>query len=85
MFPYLGNNFFYCFCGGPLVEEAPGQLPSLPPPLKSSPGASEREFWQTSVFYDLDRYIQLSRQHRPHAKQTRRQSRYIDIVIITAD
>jgi len=31
----LGNNFFYCFCGGPLVVEAPGQLPSLPPSLKS--------------------------------------------------
>jgi len=28
----LGNNF-YCFCGGPLVVEAPGQLPSLPPPV----------------------------------------------------
>ena len=26
----LGNNFFYCFCGGP------GQLPSLPS-LKSGP------------------------------------------------
>ena len=24
---------FYCFCGGPLVVEAPGQLPILPPPL----------------------------------------------------
>jgi len=28
----LRNNFFYCFCGGPLVVKAPGQLPSLPPP-----------------------------------------------------
>jgi len=25
----LGNNFVYCFCGGPLVVEAPWQLPSL--------------------------------------------------------
>jgi len=31
----LGNNFSLFFCGGPLVVEAPGQLPSLPPPLKS--------------------------------------------------
>jgi len=31
----LGNIFFCFFCGGPLVVEAPGQLPSLPPPLKS--------------------------------------------------
>ena len=29
----LGNNFFTVFCGGPLVVEAPEQLPSLPPPL----------------------------------------------------
>ena len=29
MFPYV--IIFYCFCGGPLVVEAPGQLPSLPP------------------------------------------------------
>jgi len=27
------TNFIYSFCGGPLVVEAPGQLPSLPPPL----------------------------------------------------
>jgi len=33
----LGNNFSTVFCGGPLVVEAPGQLPSLPPP-KSGPG-----------------------------------------------
>ena len=26
----LGNNFFTVFRGGPLVLEAPGQLPSLP-------------------------------------------------------
>jgi len=31
MFPYV--IFFYYFCGGPLVvPEAPGQVPSLPPP-----------------------------------------------------
>jgi len=30
------GNIFYCFCGGPLVVEAPGQLLSLPP-LKSGP------------------------------------------------
>ena len=29
----VGNNFFTVFCRGPLVVEAPGQLPSLPPPL----------------------------------------------------
>ena len=29
-FYVLGNNFSL-FCGGPLVVEAPGQLPSLPP------------------------------------------------------
>ena len=36
----LGNNFkTVFFCGGPLVVEVPGQLPSLPPsPLKSGPG-----------------------------------------------
>jgi len=28
----IGNNLLL-FCGGPLVVEAPGQLPSLPPPL----------------------------------------------------
>jgi len=27
----LGNYFFTVFCGGPLVVETPGQLPSLPP------------------------------------------------------
>ena len=32
----LSNNFFTVFCGGPLVVEAPGQLPSLPPPLNSA-------------------------------------------------
>ena len=26
----LGNNFFYCFCGGPPICGGPGQLPSLP-------------------------------------------------------
>jgi len=25
------GNIFTVFCGGPLVVEAPGQLPSLPP------------------------------------------------------
>jgi len=30
---FLGNNFFTVFCGGPLVVEAPGQLPSFPPPF----------------------------------------------------
>jgi len=29
----LGNNFLLFFCGGPLVVEAPVQLPNLPPPL----------------------------------------------------
>jgi len=28
------TKYIYIFCGGPLVVEAPGQLPSLPP-LKS--------------------------------------------------
>ena len=27
----FGNNFFTFFCGGPVVVEAPGLLPSLPP------------------------------------------------------
>ena len=34
-FTSLGN-IFTVFCGGPLVVEAPGQLPSLPLPLKPS-------------------------------------------------
>jgi len=27
----LGNNFFYCFCGGPLVVDALGNCPVCPP------------------------------------------------------
>jgi len=34
----LGNNFLLFFCGGPLAVEAPGQLPSLPPPLNPAVG-----------------------------------------------
>jgi len=45
----LGNNFFYCFCGGPLVVEAPGQLPSLPPSLKSGLRRRRRRWpWRCS-------------------------------------
>jgi len=35
------GNIFYCFCGGPLVVEAPGQLTSLPPALKSGPALTQ--------------------------------------------
>jgi len=33
------GNFLNTFCGGPLVVDAPGQLPSLPPPIKSGSDA----------------------------------------------
>ena len=42
----LGNNFFYCFCGGPPSCGGPGQLPSLPS-LKSGP--EEYSFLQLSL------------------------------------
>ena len=38
IFVSLGNNFFVFFCGGPLAVEAPGQLPSFPPPLNPAVG-----------------------------------------------
>jgi len=45
----LGNNFVYFFCGGPLVVEAPGKLPSSPP--KSGP-VPEQTLGQLAVAYD---------------------------------
>ena len=46
MFPQV--IFFYCFCGGPLVVEAPGQLPSLPP-LPLNPALIEKPVASSQV------------------------------------
>ena len=70
MFPQV-IIFLLFFCGGPLVVEAPGQLPSLPPPLKSGPaelhthqlvrgsgrGRNMREEWVCTFFPRFGRLI----------------------------